>query len=81
MDELQCQHYHNDFIRRGWMNINHHFSTFQLISHAAGRIICKSCLLSKCCCRHKVLELSNIQGFLESINDVRCIYNLSEEDM
>ena len=31
MDEMQCQHYHNDFIRRGWMTINHHFSTFEHI--------------------------------------------------
>lgn len=27
-EEMDDQHYHNDFIRRGWMSINHHFSTF-----------------------------------------------------
>jgi hypothetical protein len=63
------------------MNENEHFCKLQEIKRAGGRLICTSCLLSKCTCRPKQLELANVQGFLNAIEEVKCIYNLTEDDI
>jgi hypothetical protein len=81
MNELQRHQYEYDFLKRGWMNENEHFCKLQEIKRAGGRLICSNCLLSNCNCRPKQLELANVQGFLHAIEEVKCIYNLTEEDI
>lgn len=81
MSELQKNQYEYDFRKRGWLNENQHFCKLEEIKSIGGRVICRICLLSKCKCRPKAQELSNIQGFLQSIEEVKCLYNLTEEDI